>query len=126
MEGTPARVVIGDPDACIACGACIVQCPEDALYFRFTDGRVVEPSTIRRTRLDLLGERSVRLLRRRGHRKKPTTYFAAVNSTTRPSIDLMTRAGTNFCTRAPRYMPAAPPRPNSAPSAQSGATFMSG
>jgi NAD-dependent dihydropyrimidine dehydrogenase PreA subunit len=61
MHGSPPRVVIDAPDACIACGACIVQCPEDALYFRFLDGRVVEPATVRRTRLNLLGERTVRL-----------------------------------------------------------------
>ena len=36
------------------------------------------------------------------------------------------RAGTCFCRRAPQYMPAAPPRPNSRPSGQSGATASSG
>jgi len=41
------------------CGACIVQCPSDALRFRRPDGRVVEPETIRTTRLNLLGSRSI-------------------------------------------------------------------
>jgi len=59
LTGSPARVVVEAPNACIACGACIVQCPEDALYFRYADGRIVEPSTIRRTRLNLLGDRTV-------------------------------------------------------------------
>ncbi len=59
LEGSPARVVIDNPDACIACAACIVQCPEDALYFAYPDCRIVEPATIRRTRLNLLGDRTV-------------------------------------------------------------------
>jgi hypothetical protein len=38
-----------------------VQCPQDALRFRFADGRVVEPATVRTTRLNLLGRRSTPL-----------------------------------------------------------------
>jgi NAD-dependent dihydropyrimidine dehydrogenase PreA subunit len=59
LTGKPPRAEIADPDACIACGACIVQCPEDALYFTFPDGRVVAPATVRSTRLNLLGNRTV-------------------------------------------------------------------
>lgn len=59
LSGNPPRADIVDENACIACGACIVQCPADALYFAFPDGRFVEPSTVRRTRLNLLGERTV-------------------------------------------------------------------
>jgi NAD-dependent dihydropyrimidine dehydrogenase PreA subunit len=59
LTGSPARAVIGTPDACIACAACIVQCPEDALFFTYPDGRTVDPATIRRTRLNLLGDRTV-------------------------------------------------------------------
>ncbi len=59
LTGDPRRAEIVDPDACIACGACIVQCPEDALYFSFPDGRVVAPATVRSTRLNLLGARTV-------------------------------------------------------------------
>lgn len=59
MDGGRRKVTIADPDACIRCAACIVQCPEDALRFRFDDGSLVEADTIRRTRLDLLGRRSV-------------------------------------------------------------------
>jgi NAD-dependent dihydropyrimidine dehydrogenase PreA subunit len=53
------RIELARPDDCIRCGACIVQCPEDALRFRFSDGEVVEPATIRSTRLNLLGHRTV-------------------------------------------------------------------
>jgi NAD-dependent dihydropyrimidine dehydrogenase PreA subunit len=59
MDGRQRKVVIARPDACIRCAACIVQCPEDALRFRFDDGSLVEASTIRRTRLNMLGRRTV-------------------------------------------------------------------
>ena len=59
MNGRLRKVVINKPGQCIQCGACIVQCPVDALRFRYDDGRVVEPPTIRRTRMNLLGRRTV-------------------------------------------------------------------
>ncbi len=55
------RVEVVQPDNCIQCGACIVQCPRDALRFRYDDGRVVEPTTIRRTRMNMVGRRTVQL-----------------------------------------------------------------
>ena len=61
MNGSRRKVEIEKPDQCIECGACIVQCPEDALRFRYDDGRVVEATTIRSTRLNLLGRRTVEL-----------------------------------------------------------------
>jgi NAD-dependent dihydropyrimidine dehydrogenase PreA subunit len=42
---------------CVRCGACIVQCPFDALYFRSPKGEVVVPDTVRRFKLNLLGNR---------------------------------------------------------------------
>lgn len=59
MDGRARKVVVAEPDSCMRCGACIVQCPEDALRFRFADGSVVEAPTLRRTRLNLLGRRTV-------------------------------------------------------------------
>ena len=59
MDGRRRKVVLTRPEACIRCGACIVQCPEDALRFRFSDGRVVEPARVRSTRVNLLGRRTV-------------------------------------------------------------------
>jgi NAD-dependent dihydropyrimidine dehydrogenase PreA subunit len=59
MNGRRRKVEIRNPDQCIQCGACIVQCPEDALRFRYGDGRVVEAATIRSTRMNMLGRRSV-------------------------------------------------------------------
>ncbi|MCA9541843.1 MAG: 4Fe-4S binding protein [Myxococcales bacterium] len=61
MNGKRRLVEIRRPEQCIQCGACIVQCPEDALRFRYADGRVVEAATIRKTRVNLLGKRSVQV-----------------------------------------------------------------
>ncbi len=59
MNGRRRKVEINNPDQCIQCGACIVQCPEDALRFRYDHNRVVEAPTIRRMRMNMLGRRSV-------------------------------------------------------------------
>ena len=61
MNGHRRKVEIKRPQQCIACGACIVQCPEDALRFRYDDDRVVEAPTIRRTRMNMVGRRAVNL-----------------------------------------------------------------
>ncbi|RME34401.1 MAG: 4Fe-4S dicluster domain-containing protein [Gammaproteobacteria bacterium] len=47
-------------DRCVQCGACIVQCPCDALSFQGPDGTFVPPETVRRFKLNLLGKRMVR------------------------------------------------------------------
>ena len=70
MDGHRRKVEIARPDQCIQCGACIVQCPEDALRFRYADGRIVEPATIRRTRMNMLGRRTV-AVSDRGRRGAP-------------------------------------------------------
>ena len=59
MDGTRHKVNIAKPEDCIECGACIVQCPRDALRFRYDDGRIADASTIRRTRMNMLGRRTV-------------------------------------------------------------------
>jgi NAD-dependent dihydropyrimidine dehydrogenase PreA subunit len=63
LNGARRKVEINKPDQCIECGACIVQCPEDALRFAYDDGSVVEADTIRTTRLNMLGRRSVQVKR---------------------------------------------------------------
>ncbi len=59
MNESQRKVEIKKPDWCIQCGACIVQCPTDALRFRYDDGRVVEAPTIRHTRMNMVGRRSI-------------------------------------------------------------------
>ena len=57
--GGQRRVDLAVSERCICCGACIVQCPEDALYFEDEKGLRVEPDTIRRFKLNLMGRRAV-------------------------------------------------------------------
>ena len=61
MEGSARKVSIARPRDCIQCGACIVQCPTDALRFRYADGRIVSPATIRSTRMNMVGRRTIEL-----------------------------------------------------------------
>jgi NAD-dependent dihydropyrimidine dehydrogenase PreA subunit len=51
-------------EQCVQCGACVVQCPFDALYFKGPQGELVPPETIRRFKLNLLGKRFVKVERR--------------------------------------------------------------
>jgi ferredoxin len=51
------RAKISRAERCVRCGACIVQCPFDALSFRDPDGKVIGPETIRKYKLNLLGKR---------------------------------------------------------------------
>jgi len=62
FEVDPDRRLASLPGAahCVQCGACIVQCPCDALSFRGPSGIVLAPQTIRRFKLNLLGKRAVR------------------------------------------------------------------
>ena len=53
------KVAFAHDERCIRCGACVVQCPQDALAFEDEDGGRVEPDTIRRFKLNLLGRRAV-------------------------------------------------------------------
>ena len=53
------QVELAHEERCVRCGACVVQCPMDALAFEDEDGRRVEPDTIRRYKLNLLGKRAV-------------------------------------------------------------------
>ncbi|MBN2224447.1 MAG: copper oxidase [Deltaproteobacteria bacterium] len=46
---------------CVRCGACIVQCPFDALCFKSAAGDKISPETVRRYKLNLMGKRNVSL-----------------------------------------------------------------
>lgn len=52
------KVAIAKPERCIRCAACIVQCPADALYLSDSDGKRIQPDTIRTYKLNLLGRRN--------------------------------------------------------------------
>jgi NAD-dependent dihydropyrimidine dehydrogenase PreA subunit len=53
------KVELAHDDRCIRCGACVVQCPTDALFFEDDGGARIEPDVIRRFKLNLLGKRAV-------------------------------------------------------------------
>ena len=53
------KVELAHDDRCIRCGACVVQCPKDALFFEDKDGARIEPETIRKFKLNLLGKRNI-------------------------------------------------------------------
>ncbi|WP_455284156.1 HgcAB-like fusion protein [[Eubacterium] cellulosolvens] len=50
-------------DRCVQCGACIVQCPFDALCFKNPKGETITPQIIRRFKLNLVGKRVVQIER---------------------------------------------------------------
>lgn len=57
---TDARKVdLAHDERCVKCGACIVQCPQDALFFTSEAGERIEPDVIRRYKLNLLGSHGV-------------------------------------------------------------------
>jgi ferredoxin len=61
FEKRPERreVELAHDERCIRCGACVVQCPKDALWFEDEEGDRIEPAVVRRFKLNLLGQRRV-------------------------------------------------------------------
>ena len=53
------KVALAHEERCVRCGACVVQCPQDALFFENEQGERIEPEEIRRFKLNLLGSRTV-------------------------------------------------------------------
>jgi NAD-dependent dihydropyrimidine dehydrogenase PreA subunit len=47
-------------DTCVQCGACIIQCPCDAVSFESPEGEVILPETIRKYKVNLMGSRSLK------------------------------------------------------------------
>ncbi len=60
VDGERRKAAMPRAARCVQCGACIVQCPFDALYFRSPSGAIVPPETVRRFKLNLMGKRMVR------------------------------------------------------------------
>jgi len=48
-------------DECVQCGACIVQCPFDALYFKSPKGEILQPESVRKYKLNLIGKRLIKV-----------------------------------------------------------------
>jgi ferredoxin len=61
VPAAASRRLVEMPGAaqCVRCGACIVQCPGDALSFVGPGGEVVGPETVRRCKLNMMGVREL-------------------------------------------------------------------
>ena len=55
------KAKIVDANLCVKCGACVAQCPFDALYYKTPTGEVVLPETIREFKLNMMGKRAKKL-----------------------------------------------------------------
>ena len=44
----------------VQCGACIIQCPFDALCFKSPQGGVISPENVRTFKLNMMGKRIVK------------------------------------------------------------------
>ena len=55
------RATMPMAEKCVQCGACIVQCPFDALYFKTPKGDIITVESIRTFKLNLIGKRSIKL-----------------------------------------------------------------
>jgi len=55
----PGGVVLNRTERCIRCGACIVQCENDALCLRDATGRIISAQQVRKRKLGLSGRRNV-------------------------------------------------------------------
>ena len=54
------KAFIPGVERCVRCGACIVQCPFDALYFKNPMGETIPAQIIRTYKLNLMGDRSIK------------------------------------------------------------------
>jgi ferredoxin len=60
IDSESRLAILARSEQCVQCGACVVQCPVDALCFRSPAGAVVTAETVRRFKLNLLGTRRAR------------------------------------------------------------------
>ena len=57
LDSKKSKITMPRQKYCVQCGACIVQCPFDALYFMNRKGDIIKPETIRKFKLNLMGKR---------------------------------------------------------------------
>jgi formate hydrogenlyase subunit 6/NADH:ubiquinone oxidoreductase subunit I len=60
VDSAQGKAAMPGRSRCVQCGACIVQCPGDALSFVSPSGEVVGPEAVRRYKLNMMGKRARR------------------------------------------------------------------
>jgi len=63
---------------CIQCGACIIQCPFDALYFKSPKGDIISPDIIRKFKLNLMGKRIEPSIKRKKTMKSKNRFIKII------------------------------------------------
>ena len=58
LDSEQKKITMPHKKYCVQCGACIVQCPFDALYFINRKGDIIQPETVRKFKLNLMGKRN--------------------------------------------------------------------
>lgn len=59
MDNDNHIAIIQRPKRCVQCGACIIQCSLDALYFKTPKGGIIPPDNIRKFKLNIIGKRII-------------------------------------------------------------------
>lgn len=58
LDSVEKKISMPRKKYCVQCGACIVQCPFDALFFKNKKGDIIKPEIVRKFKLNLLGKRN--------------------------------------------------------------------
>ena len=61
VDNNRHKATMPGAERCVQCGACIIQCPFDALCFRSPHGWVIPPEDIRKFKLNMMGKRIVKV-----------------------------------------------------------------
>jgi len=61
VDNNRHKATMSGAERCVQCGACIIQCPFDALCFRSPHGGVIPPEDIRKFKLNMMGKRIVKV-----------------------------------------------------------------
>jgi NAD-dependent dihydropyrimidine dehydrogenase PreA subunit len=60
VDNARRKAAMPGAERCVQCGACIIQCPFDALCFGSPQGGVIPPGNIRKFKLNMMGKRIVK------------------------------------------------------------------